>query len=180
MTRLIVGLLACLAIAGPSKAAFVLFTATLSGANEAPTPNASPATGFSQLTLDTVANTISWDVTFSGIATTPTIAHFHVGAPGVAGPVLYDIAPTNPYSSPLIGSATLVPKTVSVGGVPTTFSIDDQKQQLLSGLWYTNLHSSQFPGGEIRGQLQPAPVPPTAVLAAFGVVSVLVRRRFVG
>ncbi len=179
MSRLFVVSLTCLVMAGSARADLIVLSAVLSGANETP-PNTSPATGLSRLTLDTVANTIAWNVTFGGFLGTPTIAHFHVGNVGVAGPVLYDIAPTNPYSSPLVGSAALVNKSVSVGGVPTTFSVADQKQQLLDGLWYTNLHSSRFPGGEARGQLSVVPVPPAAVLAAVGALTLFGRRRLVG
>ncbi|MDB5871314.1 MAG: hypothetical protein JWQ07_756, partial [Ramlibacter sp.] len=29
-----------------------------------------------------------------------------------------------------------------------------QAADLMAGLWYVNIHSTQFPGGEIRGQLR--------------------------
>jgi hypothetical protein len=34
---------------------------------------------------------------------------------------------------------------------------DTQEADLLAGLWYVNIHSSVFPGGEIRGQVVPEP-----------------------
>jgi hypothetical protein len=34
-----------------------------------------------------------------------------------------------------------------------------QEADLLAGLWYLNLHTTSFGGGEIRGQVLAAPVP---------------------
>jgi hypothetical protein len=49
-----------------------------------------------------------------------------------------------------------------VGG----FTIALQVSQLQSGLWYVNIHSTTFGGGEIRGQIIPVPEPATVMLAA--------------
>jgi hypothetical protein len=32
---------------------------------------------------------------------------------------------------------------------------DAQAAELMAGLWYVNLHTARYPGGEIRGQLEP-------------------------
>jgi hypothetical protein len=51
---------------------------------------------------------------------------------------------------------------------------------LLSGQTYLNIHTTQFPGGEIRGQLQPVPEPATMLLLAtgiFGAAGTLRKRR---
>jgi hypothetical protein len=47
-------------------------------------------------------------------------------------------------------------------------------------MWYVNIHSGQFPGGEVRGQLNPTVVPEPGTLAAFavgGALLALLRRR---
>ena len=63
-------------------AAPMTFTALLSGANELPTPNASPGTGLATIVLDPTAQTLQVNATFSGL-TSPTItgAHIHCCAP---------------------------------------------------------------------------------------------------
>jgi len=94
-------------------------------------------------------------------------AHFHVGAPGVAGPVII------PF--PGFPAATSGTYSISVILTPT------QESQLLGGLFYANIHNSTYPGGEIRGQLVQVPVPEPSTYALSGVAAlgmiVFIRRR---
>ncbi|MBM4255668.1 MAG: CHRD domain-containing protein [Deltaproteobacteria bacterium] len=66
-------------------------------------------------------------------------AHIHgPAAPGVNGPVIFDLKPN--------GS----PINICVGP-PTA----DQLRELRRGLWYLNVHTSEAAAGEIRGQIMP-------------------------
>jgi hypothetical protein len=59
--------------------------------------------------------------------------------------------------------------------------ITQQLLDLNNGLWYFNIHSSSFGGGEIRGQILPVPEPSTLALIGLGLGGLLVqrsRRRF--
>jgi hypothetical protein len=115
------------------------FTAELSGGSEAP-PNQSPAHGHVDATLDTDTNTLKWRVTYSGLTAAPIGAHFH-------GPVAYS-GLTSEENAPIqVGTS---------GGLGSPFggtSVIDatQTKDLKGKRWYFNLHSTKFPGGEIRG-----------------------------
>jgi hypothetical protein len=56
------------------------------------------------------------------------------------------------------------------------FDIPTQLNQLNGGLWYFNIHTSTFGGGEIRGQILPVPEPSTLVLVALGLSGLAVWR----
>jgi YVTN family beta-propeller protein len=109
--------------------------------------------GFGTLTLSGTTLTFN-DITFSGLSAVSSAAHIHgPGAPGVPADVLYNLGgtylPLGSFSGTISGSLNLVAGT---GG----FTLAQQQAQLNSGLWYINIHSSAFPGGEIRGQILPA------------------------
>src|SRR5438093_423063 len=79
-------------------------------------------------------------------------------APGVNASVLYPLNAPNATAGTISQSVTLVNGT---GG----FSIAQQIQQIRSGLWYVNIHTSAKPAGEIRGQVVPPPSLTCAVVA---------------
>lgn len=112
----------------------VVFSNTLSGANEAPTPNSSTATGTVYALYNKSTKALKYVITYANL--TPTAMHFHKGAVGVAGGVELEIPA--PYSSGTSGSVTLTAA---------------QETDLLSQLWYVNVHSANFAGGEVRAQL---------------------------
>ena len=91
-------------------------------------------------TFDTDTNILQWTVTYSGLATAPIGAHFH-------GPVSY-LGLTPEENAPI--------QVATPGNLASPFhgeaKIDDaQAHDLKDGRWYFNLHSKQYPGGEIRG-----------------------------
>lgn len=111
----------------------VTFLATLSGTSEA-TPNLSTATGGSVLTFNTTTKIFSVATVYSGL--TATAAHIHKGVVGVSGPVIFGFSS---LTSPIIFTSVALDAT--------------QEADLNGNLYYTNIHSAAFPGGEIRGQL---------------------------
>jgi hypothetical protein len=140
---------------GPAGAVVYEYCANLDGLQEVP-PNPSPGTGYGTFTIDTDANTVSFNITFAGLIAPETAAHIHgYCPPGVACGVIFPL----PLGSPKIG----------VWNYPETSEAD-----ILAGLTYVNVHSSQFPGGEIRGQILECPVTPTDE-ASWGRVKTLFR-----
>ncbi len=112
----------------------VVFTATMTGAQEAPNPNASTETGDATLTFNTVTKIFT--ITVNHTIDTPTNGHIHKGAIGVGGGVIFPFATfTSPitYTSPALDAA--------------------QEADLNANLYYVNIHTAAFPAGEIRGQL---------------------------
>jgi len=64
----------------------------------------------------------------------PTSTHLHTAPPGVDGPVVFDFPNTDPFS----GNAPLTPRLVA---------------DFAAGFLYVNIHSANYPEGEVRGQL---------------------------
>jgi hypothetical protein len=175
---------ALLALPLAANAVTFQFNAALSGASEVP-PNGAPGTGVATLfyndkgTASTADDTFNFSLSAFGLSGLATGAHIHApGAVGVNAPVLVplDVAPFaffNPGGGTvLIGGSNVAAPTTSFLG------------QLQAGLAYVNLHTAQFPGGEIRGQLiqvAVTPVPEPATFAMLGagllVISVFSRRR---
>jgi len=124
----------------PSSSEIISYTARLDGASETP-PKPSKGEGKAVITLDTDAHTLNWTIAYSGLTGPVTMAHFHGPAePGVAAGVVVPIS--GPFASPLVGQTTLS---------------DIQIGDLRASLWYINLHTAQYPGGEIRGQVTRVP-----------------------
>lgn len=111
----------------------VNFTATLQGIQEVPA-NASAATGSSTGTYNMTTKVLT--VTTTHTIAAPTNGHIHVGAAGVAGPVVF---PFTTFTSPIVFTSTTLTAA--------------QEADLLNNLYYVNIHTAAFPGGEIRGQL---------------------------
>jgi hypothetical protein len=133
---------ACAVLAAPCSQAFALIVpiqAILTGAGEVP-PNASPARGLMTGTFDTATNTLTWTVTYSGIATPVIGAHFH-------GPVSY-LGLTPEENAPIqVGTpGSLASPFHGVAQISA-----QQAQDLKDGRYYFNLHSKRFPDGELRG-----------------------------
>jgi hypothetical protein len=125
--------------AAPAQAEMLNMTAELNGASEVPA-NDSAGTGTLEATYDTDTKMFTWTVTYEGLTGDATAAHFHgPAAPDAnAGPV---VPIEGDLASPIEGSATLT---------------DEQATQLQDGMWYFNLHTAQYPDGEIRGQVMKA------------------------
>lgn len=117
------------------------FTARMDGAQEVP-PAATPGVGVAELSIG-ATGVASIVVSYGGLLGAPTASHIHLGAVGTNGGVA-------------------VPLTASGGQFVATFTPSTaQLTALRGGQWYVNVHSTLFPGGEIRGQLGPATLPTT-------------------
>jgi len=176
--RTVIVLAVATALMLPVPAAYaipVTFVGNLTGANEVP-PVPSSATGLATVVLDAAAQTLQINATFSGLTSNTNAAHIHCCAPlgtnvGVATTVpafpgfplgvtsgsftsaVFDLTqPTiyNPAFVTLQGGLTQAEAALIAG--------------ILNGTTYLNIHTVNFPSGEIRGQLEAVPEPTTLLL----------------
>ena len=155
MTDRILGLAACaLALAGwtsrpahapaPRSAKYI---AEMTGAQETPSNNGK-STATAKFSID--GTKLQYSVEVHGLSGSPTGAHIHLGAAGVAGPPIYTFAvKSNPGTDGTISEGTIdLTKDASAG-----VSGDSLKVLLNNGGAYVNVHTKNFPDGEIRGQV---------------------------
>lgn len=140
-----------MALAACAEPSTVQMTAALSGNQEVPS-TASPATGRGRLSLDRDSRRLTWNIDYAGLTGGPLLgAHLH--GPAATGASAGVQVPIQVGPSPLQGSATLT---------------EAQAEALMGGRFYVNLHTAQFPGGEIRGQVIRAPTAAAEATASRG------------
>ena len=188
------GVLICTMSAPASAQALVDYRATLSGAAEAP-PNASPGAGQVTITLDQSAATpiLRVQASFSDLLGTVTAAHIHC-CTAAAGTGTAGVATQTPTfigfpSGVMAGSydqtfdmslaSSYNPAFVTGHGGSEALAFADLVAGLNAGQAYFNIHTTQVPGGEIRGFLTAVPEPQTYAMLALGLVAVagMARRR---
>ena len=119
------------------------FSVSLNGAQEAPNPVATSGKGTCVVTLNTAETQITISCSWSNLSSNVTAGHIHDAGPvGVAGPVRFNFNLSGGTSG------SFGPLTFS----PTPAQVAD----LRAKRWYVNIHTTNFAGGEIRGQVKPA------------------------
>jgi hypothetical protein len=122
------------------------YTVQLSGSNEVPSIISN---GSGQLALDLVGNELTVSGAFSGMdadfdANVAGGAHLHLGMPGENGPV--DILLNATVDADLRGGL--------FAPFENTFTLTEaQIEALAAREYYVNIHTTAFPGGELRGQV---------------------------
>ena len=141
------------------------FRAIMSGANETAQPNNSTAGGSGILRIyssrvDAAAafevDSMYYDLSWTGLTTNATGAHIHApAAQGANASVVHNLVAPAQREARVFGSFTTPSNTIT----PTSgLNLEQLADAIRDGLAYFNIHSaSPYTGGEIRGQIVPAP-----------------------
>jgi hypothetical protein len=126
----------------------------LSGAQEVPA-NASPATGSMDVTYSKKTKTLNYTVRWNGLTDSVLLMHIHGLAPiGFnAGVVQNIVTATNGiFPQRTAGKLTYL-KSGSLSGSLLVDGVVIKEDDLLNGMYYMNIHTPAFTGGEIRAQV---------------------------
>ncbi len=137
-----------------------VFRAELTGFQEVPAISTAGAGEF-RAQLDSSQTTLNFELTYSGLeGGAPLASHVHLGQRGVNGGVSFFICgggskPACP-PAPATVTGTVVASDVTgpagQGIAPGQF--DEILRAMRAGAAYINVHTTAYPGGEIRGQIR--------------------------
>jgi len=133
------------------------FSASLSGANEVPPINTA---GTGNFEMTNQQGMITFSLTFSGLSSSLTVAHLHFAPSKVAGGVMIFLCGGGGQPDCPAATEGTITGTITAANVtgPTTQGIDvgdldSALEAVRDGLSYVNMHTTNFAGGEIRGQV---------------------------
>lgn len=123
----------------------------MSGAQELPPNNTSTALGNMDVFYTKDTRTLTFSFNWSGLTGPVTAMHIHGLAPtGYATGVVQTLS-----TSGIIRCSSS--STTACGRFSGTMQVDGfvvKEEDLLNGMYYINIHTAAFPGGEIRGQIK--------------------------
>ena len=178
----------------PALAHEVVYVGTFSGPAEAP-PNSSLGTGTFTVTFDLDLVTMRVEASFSGLTGNVSAAHIHccTVVPGTGTAGVATVTPSftgfptggtsgtydKNYDMTLAGSYN--PAFITANGGNVSGGLNALLAGAAAGRAYFNIHTSSFPGGEIRGFLAAAPVPEPGtyalMLGGLALLGVAARRK---
>jgi hypothetical protein len=134
-----------------------MFEARLTGFQQVPAVITN-GTGTFTAELNPDGTSINYTLSYSALSSTAHFAHIHIGQAGANGAVIVFLCggggkPDCPTSGSVSGKLTSGDvKAIADQGVTAT-NFHELLIALRSGVAYVNVHSTNFPSGEIRGQI---------------------------
>ncbi len=123
----------------------------MTAAQEGNPANTSTALGSMDVFYTKETRLLSYSVTWSGLTGPVAAMHIHgLGSIGYAAPVVHNIITSSGglfTPGPNFGATGKVSGTLLADGVVV------KETDLLNGMYYLNIHTATYPGGEIRGQI---------------------------
>jgi hypothetical protein len=133
------------------------FSASLGGENEVPPINTAGSGAFQM----EIGNPITFSLTFSGLSSPLTMAHVHFAPTKVSGGVMIFLCGGGGQPACPAATSGTITGTITAANVtgPTAQGIaagdlDSALEAVRSGLGYVNMHTTNFPPGEIRGEVR--------------------------
>ncbi len=137
------------------------FRATLTGFHENEAAVFTEGNGTVRLTLTDTA--IDYELRFADLTGNPLFAHIHLGERHVNGGVIAFLCgggskPACPAATSGTVKGTIVASDIigPTGQGLAANNLAGAQRAIRSGAVYANVHTPNFPGGEIRGQLTPS------------------------
>ncbi len=171
-----------------ARAAVFQYSVTFDGPGESP-PNASPGIGTGTVNYDNATHLLQLQVVFSGLVAGTTASHLHAatvspftGAVGVAtttpsfaGFPLGVTFGSFSNTLDLTLSSSYNPSYVTANGGTPASAESALTAAIAAGKSYWNIHSTTFPGGEIRAFMVAVPEPSSLALAGLGMAAFATR-----
>ena len=137
----------------------------LNGYEETPSAVSTTGTGTFDARISHDGSAIDWELSYSDLEGAVQQAHVHFGQSGVTGPISVFLctnlgngpAGTQPCPAP----PAVISGTITAGDVTNLANergisageLDELIQAIRAGATYVNVHSTRWPGGEIRSQI---------------------------
>jgi hypothetical protein len=139
--------------------------ADLNGYGENPTLS-SPASGTLDVRISRDGQSLEYVLSYDGLPTSVLFAHIHLGRPAINGGVMVFLCtnsappagiPVPPHCPQVGGTVSGVLTAADVIGPPSQGLSVGEFAEVIRALEaiaaYANVHTTAFPGGEIRGQV---------------------------
>lgn len=133
------------------------FEARLNGLQQVPSVITNGTGTFSAI-LSSDGKSINYTLSYSHLSSTVHFAHIHVGQAFANGGVIVFLCggggkPDCPAEGTVKGTLTAADVMAITGQLTTGGNFNDLLFALRSGVAYVNVHTTNFPAGEIRGQV---------------------------
>ena len=145
-----------LVLATQGSAQTITLRANLNGGEETPAILNTGAVGTVEVSVDATNREVAVTLKVFNLPTPASAGHIHIGPKGIGGPTVLNFPPS------LVGRTGDFTMTFRLGDTAGVFiarpaiginTIEDAIQAIVGGNAYVNVHTTQNPGGEIRGQL---------------------------
>jgi hypothetical protein len=155
---IILALTASVLVAPAAHSQTERFSASLIGTNEVPPINTA---GTADFNMTIQPSGITFSINFSGLSSPLAVAHTHFGVPNVNGGVMIFLCGGGGQPACPATTSGTITGTITAANVvgPTTQGVavgdlDTALELLRDGFSYANMHTTNFPSGEIRGQVR--------------------------